>query len=417
LSWAPLLDGDAGAQALDAVRAIATDLPGELPGSPALADGLAGLAVTQAYLERADLRSGSRAVDLLGRAIDAVVRRPLDPALFAGFAGVAWAAAHLGLARRGANDAIDAALIDQLGRMPHPGGHDLVGGVVGCGVYALEQDEPARRQILELVVDQLAAMATRAPGSRYTWLTPPAHIAAALRAEYPEGRYDCGLAHGVAGVIALLGAASAAGVATTKARALLDGAVSWLLAQRDDDGDNRFPASVAGERRRTTLVPGWCSGDLGVAIALVAAARATGDLDWEAAALDAARAAAARDPATCTVYDTGFCHGSAGVAHLFNRLHQATGEAAFAEAARAWLTRLLGQREPGGIGGFFTVQGRDPATLSKHRAPGLLMGAAGIALVLLAAASDIEPAWDRVFLTSVGAQPIVAPRSRASRDS
>jgi hypothetical protein len=32
--------------------------------------------------------------------------------------------------------------------------------------------------------------------------------------------------------------------------------------------------------------------------------------------------------------------------------------------------------------------------------PGLLDGAPGAALVLLAAATDVEPAWDRVFLLS-----------------
>ena len=33
--------------------------------------------------------------------------------------------------------------------------------------------------------------------------------------------------------------------------------------------------------------------------------------------------------------------------------------------------------------------------------PGFLTGAAGIALALLAAVSDVEPAWDRVLLVSI----------------
>jgi hypothetical protein len=40
--------------------------------------------------------------------------------------------------------------------------------------------------------------------------------------------------------------------------------------------------------------------------------------------------------------------------------------------------------------------------------PGLLTGAAGIALALLAATSLIEPAWDRVLLVAV--PPIGAMR-------
>ena len=50
--------------------------------------------------------------------------------------------------------------------------------------------------------------------------------------------------------------------------------------------------------------------------------------------------------------DSGLCHGAAGVGHLFNRLYQASGDPALAEAARFWFDRALAQYQPGeGIGG------------------------------------------------------------------
>jgi hypothetical protein len=80
--------------------------------------------------------------------------------------------------------------------------------------------------------------------------------------------------------------------------------------------------------------------------------------------------------------------------HAFNRLYQATGELALRDAARLWLDRLLAMRRPGdGIGGFVFPDVDDD--------PSLLFGAAGVALVLHAATTAIEPEWDRCLLYSV----------------
>jgi hypothetical protein len=39
--------------------------------------------------------------------------------------------------------------------------------------------------------------------------------------------------------------------------------------------------------------------------------------------------------------------------------------------------------------------------------PGILTGAAGVALALLAATTDIEPEWDRMMLVSIPTTPVV----------
>ena len=71
------------------------------------------------------------------------------------------------------------------------------------------------------------------------WLPPE------TRAGLPRGHYNLGLAHGVPGVIGFLGLVRAAGIAQDIARPLLDGAVSWLLAQRRAfDVGERFPIFV-----------------------------------------------------------------------------------------------------------------------------------------------------------------------------
>jgi hypothetical protein len=106
------------------------------------------------------------------------------------------------------------------------------------------------------------------------------------------------------------------------------------------------------------------------------------------------------------VVDAGLCHGAAGLGHLFNRLFQATGDSCLAEAARFWLARTLQMRRPGrGVGGYEAWQLDDDGKVTWIADPGLLAGAAGIALALLAATTPVEPAWDRVLLVSVPPQP------------
>ena len=106
------------------------------------------------------------------------------------------------------------------------------------------------------------------------------------RTEAPDGYYNLGLAHGVPGVIALLGAACATGVAAGTARPLLDGAVAWLLAQRLPDGFvSQFSYWAGPGIKAEPSRLAWCYGDLGLAAALLYAARCVGETGWEREAL------------------------------------------------------------------------------------------------------------------------------------
>jgi hypothetical protein len=247
---------------------------------------------------------------------------------------------------------------------------------------------------LERVVDRLAETA-ESQGEGTTWWTDPAWLPAETRAEFPRGYYNLGLAHGVPGVIGLLGQVCAAGLAQDKARPLLDGAVRWLLEQ-DGPGGFGYWISPGAPRDRARLA--WCYGDPGIAAALLGAARDVAEPDWVAAALAIARRAADRPYAEAGIQDAALCHGCAGLGHLFNRMAQATDEPELMHAARAWFERTLAMRRPGrGIGGYEAWQ----ADAAWSADPGLLNGAAGIALALLAAISPIEPAWDRMLLVSI----------------
>lgn len=116
-----------------------------------------------------------------------------------------------------------------------------------------------------------------------------------------------------------------------------------------------------------------------------------------------AKAALRRPLRVALVHDAAFCHGAAGLAHLCNRFYQATRDEAFREAAHSWFETLLGMRRPGeGVGGFSSYMPRDGGDSYEWLPlPGLVEGAVGIGLTLLAAIEPIEPSWDRMLLCDI----------------
>jgi hypothetical protein len=407
-----MLSGTTAQQALRAVDAIAEAITSiaALPGErdPSLGRGQAGLALLYAWLART---RGMPQADVLARqcldeAIEAASTQAMNASLYGGFTGLAWAADlvdHLldpDAEDRG--EAVDDALLRLLSRADRwSAPYDLVVGLTGLGVYALQRyPRPLASECLRLVVERLHECAQQDEHGLYWW-TPPAEIHHESRKQYPLGRADLGVAHGVAGPIALLGSICGAGVEQATARPVLEGAVSWLLAHSiPTKAGPTFPVWLAPGSEPWPARCAWCYGDPGIAAALLIAARGVGDAEWEQAAVALALRAAER-PAS----ETGacFCHGAAGLAHLYNRMYQATGERTLGRAAVYWLERTLGfYRRARDTGGSWVQGCWDPGQRELWTWSGieLVDGVVGVALVLLAAATSVEPTWDRMFLVS-----------------
>lgn len=425
--WQPLLSGSLARSSLDAVDDIAAAIAAEYGGGldPSLANGDAGLALLYAWLSRAhpDSRAGepTDAEELSRHFLNASTARLsaglTDPSLFTGIAGVAWAADLVdglldpdGEDRNGDVDDYLLQLLRRRRRWIAP--HDLIRGVTGVGVYALRRHpRPVAVDCVSHVLECLRAAAQQDADGQYWWTAPDeAPNPEVDQYLYPSGYADLGIAHGVAGPIALLGAICQRPIHRANAGPLLEGAVRWLLAQGlQTENGLTFPAFVAPGVASTPTGPAWCYGDPGIAVALLTAARGLGDYALERTAVDlACRAAAA--PATAPIEpDGGICHGAAGMAHMYNRLYQSTGEHALQDAAQYWVQRTLAEyrraRSAAQAPGPRWVQGGEDGPWDGYD---VITGGAGVALVLLAAATPLEPTWDGMFLLSPDASASAA---------
>jgi lantibiotic biosynthesis protein len=391
MPWTPLLEGQLADEAARAAHAIAVAVAAEPPRDASPADRT----VFWAYASHAfDEPFANASYDAALADLIAELRGGIAyPALYGGLAGLGWALCHVidGDAEP-ALSVIDEALVALLSIEPWNGPADLVQGLVGYGVYFLERiahaPAPIARDGLERVVAHLARSAIRSDAG-VTWLTAFDLMPAHYQPEWPDGHYDCGVAHGVPGVIALLSRAARIADAPAGTHALRDDAVRWMVAQRC--AATGFPAMVYPGRPAARARTAWCYGDPGVASAL-----------WDVApqlALDIARSTVGRSAEECGVRDAGLCHGSLGLAHLYNRFYQASGDRTFASAARTWFEYALAARRSDGIAGFPAWRG-DAKTYQPIE--NVLEGAMGVALALLAAIKPDEPCWDRLLLCDLG---------------
>lgn len=356
--WRPLLEGERAGRARRLLALLGARLaePPAESRSASLFSGLPGIALALAAQGREE-----RAAELLADAVGAIDSLGGELGLSRGLAGLAFALEQI----EGASDGVDQALGAEIAaRADLPA--ELMLGLAGRAVYARELAPP--RALHAAIGEELAARA-EPEGGGLAWRSAPdpRHADRDLCTRYPEGWFDLGVAHGAPAVIAALVASHG-----ERARA----GMAWLWRQ---GGDGRFPA-IAGEEPHPQ--PGWCYGDEGISAVLFAVARALGDQEWEARWLGRLRdAALAAGPSE----SLGLCHGAAGLGHIHNRVHQATGAAWARAAALAHFDHLV-DRLAGSIEAL-------PA--------GLLEGQAGIALALTAALGDREPAWDRALVLSI----------------
>jgi lantibiotic biosynthesis protein len=338
-----------GVRAGQQLALAATGLDARTLVNPGLGNGLAGLGLAAHLLARRDPRLNR----VLG-SIDAELQVLLS-------------------AQADALDAADEGMpVEQF---------DVVSGLSGTSVYLLARGAafPDPTALPRAIASLIRVI------SDARWCTPPWAMHAALRDRFPEGGFNCGLLHGIAGPLAVLAWACLTGVDAPGMHDAVGRVAEWLVEHQAADvwGVN-WPyvvvpnAPVAGPARA-----GWCYGAPGVAAALWLAGRALHRDDLTSLAVAAIRDVCGRSVAALGLEGPGLCHGTAGLLQAFNLFGARTPR--IRQRAAKLAEELLAGYEPESLLGYGT-------------GPGLLEGTAGIVLALVAAARREEASWERPFL-------------------
>ena len=271
---------------------------------------------------------------------------------------------------------------------------DYLHGSLGVILYLLERNTEKVNIAISEFVDILGEQG-EISGNSIKWMR-------VLDKEKDIKGYNLSLSHGIASIIIILAQIYEKGINKEKALKLIRMAINFLLDQKQDPQKNLsiFPNWISKDLRSRNSRLAWCYGDLGIGIALYQTAVIIKDSQLENDSIEILKhSAKRRDLKENRIIDAGLCHGTAGIAHIFNRMFNYTGNEEFRDAAIYWIDKTLEMAKfPDGLAGYKIWRSEKYGGWVNDT--GLLEGIAGIGMMLISAVSDIEPKWDRCLLLS-----------------
>ncbi|WNI28350.1 lanthionine synthetase C family protein [Streptomyces sp. ITFR-6] len=226
-------------------------------------------------------------------------------------------AAHTHPRLAAAHDRIDAGL------RPTFAEYDLLRGLTGIGALLLRRNPhgPELRGILDYLVRLTEPLTDRAGQPLPGWWV--AHAPASDQKATPGGHANAGLAHGIAGPLALLSLTMRADVHTERQEQAIRRICRWLDQIRQNDAYGlRWPRWIShrGASPARPAAPSWCYGTPGLVRAQQLAAIVLEDNDRKRMAERALTYCLADTRQLDMLADRGLCHGVGGVLRTVQRV-------------------------------------------------------------------------------------------------
>ncbi|MER7579579.1 lanthionine synthetase C family protein [Kitasatospora sp. NPDC097691] len=292
------------------------------------------------------------------------------------------------------------ARIDR-GHLPELAEFDAIRGLAGVGAVLLRRapDGGTIRRVLGYLVRLTEDINGQNGEALPGWWTPSGPSGRPDE-RFPNGHANTGVAHGIAGPLALLALALRHGVEIDGQREAVRTILAWLERWRDGHAwPYWITAAQLSDPHRRPLPPqrpSWCYGTAGIARALQLAALALDDPRLRHDAENALATTLVDAKVLAATTGLSACHGYGGLAHI---AHRAAADATPRNAARlhAATDLLLDTIHPP-----HADPDEQACRLLATEGPAFLEGAAGTALALLAPASGTLPAtlWDTCLLTA-----------------
>lgn len=264
---------------------------------------------------------------------------------------------------------------------------DFMHGAIGLGLYALQNRDT---KTLNCLIDFLYTTAYK-DGNVFYWETN-------IGGPDNTTKENISLSHGVSSIVIFLSRLARCGYYNEMVKEMLIKGVRYLQSNEIDF--EKYGSCFPHYSKNSGITKsrlGWCYGDLSVAIALKEAAIVLKDDSLLNFSIDVfSKNIQKKEVKDTMVYDAGICHGSAGIAMMYNRMYKDTGIADFKINAEFWIEETLNHAiYEDGLCGYKTLLG------NKWEIDySLLTGISGIGLVLMSHLMNDGQEWDELFLLS-----------------
>jgi lantibiotic modifying enzyme len=207
-------------------------------------------------------------------------------------------------------------------------------------------------------------------------------------------KINFGLAHGIPSILKLCTQCYKQNICSVQAKEIATRIIDFLrFFENNDKTESYFPSYIILNTPDSVYSRlGWCYGDLGIGIILYQTAIAFNDNGLkEYASAILSHTTKRKELKQTYVYDADVCHGTAGIAHIYNRMWHYTNNFVFKEACDYWMQKTVDMASyTDGLGGYKSYL---PYRKSYEISYSLLDGACGIGLAMISYLTG-DFSWD-----------------------
>jgi len=299
---------------------------------------------------------------------------------------------------------IDDILVNAVTTESWQGEIEMVLGLSGIAMYAGRRiKKHSSSKLFEIIISHYENLAIKTSENTLSWSQPKNSVYRFNKDDPDNLEFNLGLAHGMPSIIASLIPALNIPSLYDRTKTLLIQSCDWLIEQELDQAPGESSIAcfnsyctgsldkgkVVMDKKKSGSRLGWCYGDLTIALTLARVGNALELPSYLEKAKSISHLATKRDSVNAAILDAGLCHGSAGVALIFQLLYQQLHEPELLKTANKWLVYTLDLYQEKGIEGLYMYS----AIADDYQADSsLLMGFSGIGLCLLSALGG-EPDW------------------------
>lgn len=299
---------------------------------------------------------------------------------------------------------IDEALYEEMLMLLKTKEYGCVNGAISIGIYFLYRNIIYKDKFkceLENMVDLLYDISEKT----YNGI---AFVNIVEYGSYTEG-YNLGIAHGMPGLLLFLSKLYSCDIRKDKVYEMIIGLMNFLMSKKHSLNFHKtyfYNIITDDPQLGHDSRLAWCYGDLSVGYAIFKASILNGvkRLDITKEILDMLiNTTKRKNKSENGIVDAGLCHGTSGIAHIYNRLYQQTGMLDFKESALFWYNETLNmsiyKNEYAGYGIPYYLSDSERKINQKYNLS-YLTGISGVGLSLLSSIYSLDAFWDKYLLLS-----------------
>jgi len=371
--------------------------------NPGVLAGVSGLALFMYYYSRYTNEQKYKEIGMqaLEKAVDMLNNGYNLPNFCNGISGFTWTCKHL--EKNGFVDTKTISFVEDLEpyllscfeREFKNKNYDFLHGGLGIGFYFVENNESLSEKFVENLLNYLVNTAIPTIDGGLKWKS--------INSDDESPLYETGIAHGVAGIIAYIAILNKQYPAFfSKKKEIVAGSINYILQQQFSETGILYYLFNKPKNETVTkhISLGWCNADLGIFYALLMASHKFSNKNWKKIALEMLEHCCNhKNIDETSINDACLCHGTSGIAHIFNRLFYETKKPVFQETSVFWLMQTLNfAKFCDGLAGYKMWNSIEFGGWKNNFT--LLTGIIGIGLSII---SYLDPSlmnWDRCILLS-----------------